>query len=271
MLCLAVCPAAGAMVVAERGQARAVIVVAADARPREMLAAQDLAHYLGAMTGATFEIRSEARDGPCIFVGQSDATTPILQELRDRNAPADSFIIRCEGDRLYLVGSDVDVRAYDFPDEGTCNAVYTFLDELGCRWYFTGEHSSYLRLIDCTTLSSAVRICEVRHDQMVAPDRESPMLAGNRVFMASASGAHSLSVLCQDDCGVAVDNLLYSTRQGDQESAPMLLFGVPVQTGNQTAVGDWRDVASQRLQPYFLRATFDTSFRERATNTDTNP
>ncbi len=139
MLCLAVGLPAGAMVVAERGQSRAVIVVGADARPREMLAAEDLAHYLGAMTGATFEIRHQPADGPCIYVGHSGATTPILQDLRDRNAPADSFVIRCKGDQLYLVGSDVDAMAYDFPDEGTCNAVYTFLDELGCRWYFPGE------------------------------------------------------------------------------------------------------------------------------------
>ena len=140
--CLAT-PAVGgeaeAMVLAEHGAAKARIVVGQQARPNEKLAARELAHYLGKISGATFEITTDAGDGPAIFVGQTPQTMPVVQKLRTAKASADTFVIRCRGDRLYLVGSDYQLKAQERPDAGTCHAVYTLLDELGCRWYFPTE------------------------------------------------------------------------------------------------------------------------------------
>ena len=140
MTLAAVLPAspAWAMVLAEDGQARATIVIAENAREREKLAAQDLARCLGQMSGAAFKVTTRIGDGPTIFVGTMPKTEPIIDQLRQQKAPADSFILRCQADRLYLVGSDYDMRAHKRPDEGTCNAVYTLLDEFGCKWYFPG-------------------------------------------------------------------------------------------------------------------------------------
>lgn len=127
-----------AMVLADAGRARATIVIGAEAREREKLAARELARYLGLMSGATFNVTTTTGDGPTIFVGTMPQTEPIVEALRQQGASADSFVLRCQADRLYLVGSDHDMQAHERPDEGTCNAVYTLLDELGCKWYFPG-------------------------------------------------------------------------------------------------------------------------------------
>ena len=129
---------AQAMTLAEDGRALATIVIAEKAREREKLAARELAHFLGQMSGAEFRVTTQVGDGPTIFVGAMPQTEPILEELRRQKARADSFVIRCHDDRLYLVGSDHEMQTYKRPDTGTCNAVYTLLDEFGCKWYFPG-------------------------------------------------------------------------------------------------------------------------------------
>jgi len=114
--------ACSAMILAERGQAKAVIVVAPDASEPVQYAAKELAHFLGEISGGRFQITPEPVEGQTsILVGQ-----PIGRELGEEETA-----IRTTYDGLVLTGGE---------PRGTLYAVYTFLeDHLGCRWWSSTE------------------------------------------------------------------------------------------------------------------------------------
>jgi len=126
---IALCASLGrsAVTISQDGQAKAVIVVAAEATEAEQHAAVELAGFLGQVTGATFEVVGEEKSGAsCIFVGAGAGPRVSTEGLG-----AEGTIIRTVGDDLVLAGGR---------PRGTPYAVYTFLeDQLGCRWWSSTE------------------------------------------------------------------------------------------------------------------------------------
>jgi hypothetical protein len=120
-----------AVTISQDGQAKAIIVVAADAPEPEQHAAKELAAFLGQITGGTFELTGQTKpDAACIFVGSAAAKLADRQFSTD-GLGAEGIVIRTSGDDLILAGG--------YP-RGTLYAVYTFLeDELGCRWWSSTE------------------------------------------------------------------------------------------------------------------------------------
>jgi hypothetical protein len=120
-----------AVTISQDGQAKAVIVIAAEAPEPEQHAAKELAVFLGQITGATFELASRERpDVSCLFVG-SAAAKQTDQRFSTEGLGAEGIVIRTIDDDLILAGGE---------PRGTLYAVYTFLeDQLGCRWWSSTE------------------------------------------------------------------------------------------------------------------------------------
>ena len=133
-ICLAILLWSGAvahaMTLAEAGQARAVIVVAAEPSPAEKTAAAELASYLKQISGASFKVGpdrgSQLKGQTRLLVGPSRVTRDVLGNALVDGLGPEEFIVRTVGNDLLLVGGR---------PRGTLYAVYSFLDhDLGCRW-----------------------------------------------------------------------------------------------------------------------------------------
>ncbi|MBN1362417.1 MAG: DUF4838 domain-containing protein [Sedimentisphaerales bacterium] len=130
---VASCAAAGygAMTLAENGQAKVIIVAAADASVPEKHGARELAHFLTEITGAQFivtdgRMRAESR----ICVG-SQAARLAEPAFSVDGLGAEGIVVRTAQDDLILAGGS---------PRGTLYAVYTFLEDyLGCRWWSSTE------------------------------------------------------------------------------------------------------------------------------------
>ncbi|HCU35462.1 MAG TPA: hypothetical protein DGT21_08380, partial [Armatimonadetes bacterium] len=139
MLALALLPGvanANTLVLAEKGRARATIVVSAEPSTAEQTAATELAQYLQKITGASFAVVDERQAvvGSRILVGPSREARRLLGARTVASLRPEEFIIRGVGDDLLLVGGR---------PRGTLYAVYSFLeDDLGCCWMtWYGEES----------------------------------------------------------------------------------------------------------------------------------
>jgi hypothetical protein len=117
-----------AAVIAENGLARTVIVVDAKATATELFAAQQLVLSLQQITGASFEIRTNAKAPPrAILVGPGAAAVASFPQAHLERFGEEELIIRAEGDRVLLAGGR---------PRGTLYAVSRFLqDACGVRWW----------------------------------------------------------------------------------------------------------------------------------------
>jgi hypothetical protein len=126
------------LVLADKGQAKATIVVAADAPDKVKAVAQELQHYLEKISGAKPAVASEADNpqGTLVFVGPGKAAAAMGVAIPSGLTSArreEGFVIACDGVRLLLAGNDTP------PYHGTEYAVYDFLRSLGVRWFMPGE------------------------------------------------------------------------------------------------------------------------------------
>ena len=114
-----------AMQIADKGAAKATIVVAKDAIEPEKHAAAELAAFLKQITGAAFTVAGAA-EGPRLLVGPDAAKLGDPGFTTD-GLGADGIVLRTVGNDLILAGGR---------PRGTLYAVYTFLeDHVGCRWW----------------------------------------------------------------------------------------------------------------------------------------
>jgi hypothetical protein len=120
-----------ALIIAENGIAKAVVVISEDASEPEQHAAAELANFLEQITGAEFEIVSPpAAKSPRILVG-TNAAKLAKRDFSTDGLGTDGIVIRSVGNDLILAGGH---------PRGTLYSVYTFLeDELGCRWWSSSE------------------------------------------------------------------------------------------------------------------------------------
>jgi hypothetical protein len=111
------------------------IAVPEKASKTERFAAEELARYIKAMTGATPEIATDSKTGPggtILAVGkcaQNKKFEGIFAKAA-RGAEPDCFVIAAEGNTVALCGGG---------DRGTLYSVYEFLERQGCRWFYPGK------------------------------------------------------------------------------------------------------------------------------------
>jgi len=117
-----------AAILSENGAARTVIVVDPAATAAESYAALELASTLHQITGAYFEVWTNA-DSPArsILVGPGAAASAAFGEAACAGLGDEELVIRTQGDRILLAGGR---------PRGTLYAVSRFLqDACGVRWW----------------------------------------------------------------------------------------------------------------------------------------
>lgn len=134
-----------ALLIAEKGKTSALILVAEKAEPEEELAAQDLAKYIGMMSGATPSIANTAKTiaaalqgkHPVFLIGQEalKADKSLAAALKKPVTVkgllrSDAIVLKRKANRVYLAGSN-DLSHY--------YAVIELLHRWGCRWYLPTE------------------------------------------------------------------------------------------------------------------------------------
>lgn len=99
----------------------------------EQKAAEDLAQWLGEMTGATFAILREDQvpaQGAFISLGRTRLRAACGIGRPDTELGRDGYAIQAAAPHLFITGG---------PRRGVINGVYSLLQEdLGCRWYIPG-------------------------------------------------------------------------------------------------------------------------------------
>ena len=143
------CTQAASLRLADKGQAHAVIVAPADWQAERELSADlpptaaqrlksrhqllrdsvnDLAHYLGQMTGTTFEVVDALPAGDKrtpIYIGS--AAKDVFGPVASPNGEWNSF--RVVADAKHGLG------LFGESEVGASYAIYELLDQLGCRWF----------------------------------------------------------------------------------------------------------------------------------------
>lgn len=118
-------PAGAELLLAAGGASAYTIVLPDEPTPEERHAAEELAHYLQAATGAELPVvgATAAPAGTRVLIGAAALeVAPDVAELA-----GDAFVVRSVGDDLVLAGN---------PPRGTLYAVYDFLErEVGIRWF----------------------------------------------------------------------------------------------------------------------------------------
>ena len=119
----------GGITLADQTKPSVVIVQQAGASGPEQTAVAELAQHLHLITGAVFEIRTNATDAPrnAIIVGQGALAKKFFPETDFSKLGPEEFIQRTKSQRLLLAGGR---------PRGTIYAVERFLqDQCGVRWW----------------------------------------------------------------------------------------------------------------------------------------
>jgi hypothetical protein len=109
--------------------------------PKEMraeakAAVQDLQDFLRRMTGQPFAVSSDAVERGIVLRRVADADVPAEAARSVPGESREAFALWPEKDqRLWLVARS---------DHGLAHAVYTYLEHLGCRWYFPSERWTFV-------------------------------------------------------------------------------------------------------------------------------
>jgi len=115
------------LTIAQNGEAKTVIVVAADATEAERHAADELAYFLQQITGAKFELKAPPSAGQSRLLVGPEAAKLAEADFSTDGLGSDGIVIQTVGNDLILAGGQ---------PRGTLYAVYTFLeDHVGCRWW----------------------------------------------------------------------------------------------------------------------------------------
>ena len=115
--------------IASRGHGRTVILTQPGATPAELYAADELAHWLGEVTGAKLEVQHDATHAPdaAIIVGPGPLASSLFPGIAFERLGPEESVFRTHGKRLLLAGGR---------PRGTLYAVYHVLrDQVGIRWW----------------------------------------------------------------------------------------------------------------------------------------
>ncbi len=124
--------------IAEEGNARMNVIIAANAEEQTRQAAEDLARMFYSISEAKMTVSEMSEDqkmsdiGKGVWVGTvkdfSDLETPL--EKKGDHSDREAFWIHSESDRVYIIG---------FTSLGVQNGVWALLYELGVRQFFPGK------------------------------------------------------------------------------------------------------------------------------------
>ena len=137
------------MTLAKAGKAFYTILLPASPSTPEQKAADDLAQWLGQMTGARFEISRESdapHKGKFISIGNTRLLAKSGSKVDEAGLGDEGYAIDEIDGNLFLISRSTEPPAYglqtaarpyiSYATRGPINAVYAFLEEdLGCRWY----------------------------------------------------------------------------------------------------------------------------------------
>ena len=117
------------MQITKNGKAEVKISLTKEASKVETFAAEELQRYIKKISGAELSIIRENPDRHnLIYVGRIERWSKNLN-IEENRLQEEGFVIKTVGENLALLGKD---------DLGTLFSVYTFLEILGCRWFFPG-------------------------------------------------------------------------------------------------------------------------------------
>ena len=140
------------LVLVSGGQPRATILLSEKPTAASQLAAFELQHYIGKISGARLPIVREPAQvkGPTILVGESRKSRQL--GFRQQDLAPQEYVVKTHAGGLLLIGHDgqqFDPVRYDSYGSlynavsqpiGTCYAVHSFLEnQLGVKWYLPSE------------------------------------------------------------------------------------------------------------------------------------
>jgi len=126
------------LTLARDGNSDYSILLSATPTEQDKKAAEELARWLGEMTGVKFPLLTEVGDapaGPVISIGQTQWLAAAHLPQQETDLGGDGIGIGAKGNDLFLWGGR---------RRGAINAVFVLLEEdLGVRWY-SGEHAAVI-------------------------------------------------------------------------------------------------------------------------------
>jgi hypothetical protein len=113
---------------AKNGQSSYAIVVSKDSSPSEKYAAHELAQYIAQISGAELPVITDRVPASqrMIVLGDSQTLRSLKPGIDFKALGDEGFAIKTVGPHLVIAGGRL---------RGTMYGVYTFLEDLGCRWY----------------------------------------------------------------------------------------------------------------------------------------
>ncbi|OGV51879.1 MAG: hypothetical protein A2017_00530 [Lentisphaerae bacterium GWF2_44_16] len=144
------------------------IVISSNAPEVVKFAAAELKTYLNKISGKDIPIRvdvSKDEKGLLFLVGKSRLTEEL--KIKD-NFEADAFIIKRTGNKIVLMGDDLDIsKSEAFPfnymtsHKGSLFAVYEFLEKyFGVRWFWPGESGELVPVQNAMNIPEKIDIEE---------------------------------------------------------------------------------------------------------------
>ena len=116
------------LILSQNGKPGYTIVIGAESSPSERHAAEELQNFLEQISGARLPI--SMKPGPrMVLVGNSPALRALKLDIPFRELGPEGFILKTAGPHLVIAGG---------PLRGSMYGVYTFLENLGCRWFAPG-------------------------------------------------------------------------------------------------------------------------------------
>lgn len=131
---------------AKAGKALVPIIISEKAGPKTKLAAEELRKYLSQMSGAEFKIEAGNGENGIVVGTMEEFPVPALAKALEISHSIDgkeAYAIRTRDKRVLLLGAT---------DLATSHAVYRFLNELGCRWFFPNATGNWEVIPNITDL-----------------------------------------------------------------------------------------------------------------------
>ncbi len=176
------------------------IVVAADAADSVVEAANDLAEYIGKISGLRPEVIQGAPTvvpESALWVGLQPGLPGALAERVGEWSQPEEIVFVSDGGHVLIAGRDrfraLDGEQVEF---GTANAVYTFLErQLGVRWLWPGELGEVVPTHEVLTLEPVeYRFHPLIRDRFFHYPRNMVQRENNRWFDILQRGRGSLTV-----------------------------------------------------------------------------
>ena len=125
------------LLLADSGRAHCTITTAIQPSPAEAFAARELQRYLGAMSGARFDVSTGSVQRSILVCKRDSIPAGIRLPGGAAQLPPDGYCMARRQGNLLLIGAD---------ERGTLYAAYALLERLGCRWlapafaFYDGAH-----------------------------------------------------------------------------------------------------------------------------------